>query len=145
MQLIPRKSCTFHVHDNSSLCIFVPEDVGPNGVITIKGDVRQVYDYDWESCEKTDALLASVKLQSLKKAMVESPPDPMMLEVKAFKLSIQPEEKVTKTVQLFPSDRFQVMHIGNSLYHKYSMNSLSIPKPSPSSNAFIVSLRIRKM
>jgi hypothetical protein len=36
--------------------------LGPNGVITIKGDAKQVYDYNWESCEMADVLLASIKL-----------------------------------------------------------------------------------
>jgi hypothetical protein len=46
---------------------------GPNGVISIKGDVKRAYDCDRESCEMTDMLLASVELQDLKKALVESP------------------------------------------------------------------------
>jgi hypothetical protein len=36
--------------------------LGPNGVITIKGDVKQLYDYDQESCEMADVLLASIEL-----------------------------------------------------------------------------------
>jgi hypothetical protein len=46
---------------------------GPNGVISIKVDVKQAYDCDWESCKMADMLLASVELQDLKKALAESP------------------------------------------------------------------------
>jgi hypothetical protein len=35
---------------------------GPNGVISIKGDVKRVYAFDWESSEMTDTLLASAEL-----------------------------------------------------------------------------------
>jgi hypothetical protein len=60
-------------------------------------------------------LLASVELQNLKKAMAESPADPVMPEAKTSKLSIQPEEKLNKTVQLFPRDPSKVTHIENNL------------------------------
>jgi hypothetical protein len=47
---------------------------GPSGVISIKGDVKRAYDYDQESCETANMLLASVELQDLKKSLAESPP-----------------------------------------------------------------------
>jgi hypothetical protein len=47
----------------------------PNVVISSKGDVKQAYDYD-----TTGALLASIELQKLKRAMDESPADPVMSE-----------------------------------------------------------------
>jgi hypothetical protein len=34
---------------------------GPNGVISVNGDIKQAYDCDKESCEMTDALLASIE------------------------------------------------------------------------------------
>jgi hypothetical protein len=34
--------------------------LGPNGVISIKGDVKQAYDCDSENCKTTDMLLVSV-------------------------------------------------------------------------------------
>jgi hypothetical protein len=46
---------------------------GPNGVISIRGDVKRAYDYNKESCETSDTLLAVAELQDLKKAMAESP------------------------------------------------------------------------
>jgi hypothetical protein len=88
---------------------------GPNGVISVKGDVKRAYDCDRESYEMADALLASVELQNLKKAMVESPPNPVMPESRASKLSIQPEDKLSKTIQLFPSESSKVAHVGNNL------------------------------
>jgi hypothetical protein len=44
------------------------------GAISIKGDIKRAYDYDRESCEMADRLMASAMLQELKKALVESPP-----------------------------------------------------------------------
>jgi hypothetical protein len=71
-----------------------------------------------KSCEIANALLASVDLQTLKKAMAESPPDHVVPEVKASKLPIQPEGKLTKVVQLFPCDSSKVTHIGDNLEPK---------------------------
>jgi hypothetical protein len=45
----------------------------PCGVISIRGDIRQAYDCDKESCEMVDRLVASAELQELKEALVESP------------------------------------------------------------------------
>jgi hypothetical protein len=90
----------------------------PKGVINVKGDVKLAYDYDRESCEIVDAVLAATELQSLKKTLAESLLDPMMPESKTSKLSIQPEDKLIKTIQLCPSDPCQVMHIENNLDHK---------------------------
>jgi hypothetical protein len=50
--------------------------LGPRGVISIRGDVKQAYDYDKESCEMADRLAASAELQELKEALTESPPPP---------------------------------------------------------------------
>jgi hypothetical protein len=49
---------------------------GPNDVISIKGDVKNTYDCDGESCEMADRIIASAELQKLKKALTESPPGP---------------------------------------------------------------------
>jgi hypothetical protein len=49
---------------------------GPRGVISIRGDVKRTYDCDKDSCEIADRLAASVELQELKEALVESPPPP---------------------------------------------------------------------
>jgi hypothetical protein len=47
--------------------------LGPNGVISIKGDDKQAYVCDWESCKTVNTLLAFIELQDLKKALAESP------------------------------------------------------------------------
>jgi hypothetical protein len=85
----------------------------PNRVISIKGDVKQAY--NWESCKMADYLLASIELQNLKKTMVESPSNPVMTNVKTSKLSIQLEDKLNKIVQLFLSDPSKVTHVRNRL------------------------------
>jgi hypothetical protein len=41
----------------------------PNGVVSVKGDVKRVYDFNRESCKMADMLLASTELQELKKAL----------------------------------------------------------------------------
>jgi hypothetical protein len=46
---------------------------GLHGVTSIRGDVKHTYDFDKESYETADRLTASVELQELKKALVESP------------------------------------------------------------------------
>jgi hypothetical protein len=87
---------------------------GPNGVVSIKGDVKWAYDYDRGSCETVNALLASAELSDLKKTLTESPQDPIMPESKTSKLSIQPEDKLSKTIPLSPSDSFKVALVGNN-------------------------------
>jgi hypothetical protein len=36
---------------------------GPHGVISVKGDVKHIYDYDKKSCQIADRLAASAELQ----------------------------------------------------------------------------------
>jgi hypothetical protein len=54
-------ACNAFLSD-SPLLIPSLEDAKPNGVISIKGDGKQVYDCNQESCETSNALLASVEL-----------------------------------------------------------------------------------
>jgi hypothetical protein len=49
---------------------------GLHGIISIREDVKRAFDCDRESCETTDRLTASIELQELKQALVESPPRP---------------------------------------------------------------------
>jgi hypothetical protein len=46
---------------------------GPRGVISIRGDIKQAFDCDRESCEIADRLLASEEIQELKQALAEPP------------------------------------------------------------------------
>jgi hypothetical protein len=51
----------------------------------------------------------------LKKALVESHPNPIMPEAKTTKTSIQLEDTLNKTVPLSPDEPSKVAHVGNSL------------------------------
>jgi hypothetical protein len=42
------------------------------GIISIRGDIKQAFDCDKESCETVDRLTVSVELQELKQALAES-------------------------------------------------------------------------
>jgi hypothetical protein len=94
---------------------------GPNGVISIKGDVKRAHDCDMESCEMADMLLASAELQELKKALAESHPDPIMPEAKTCKVSIQQEDNLSKTIPLSPDEPSKVAHVGNNLDPKHEL------------------------
>jgi hypothetical protein len=64
--------------------------LGPRGVISIRGDVKQAYNCDKESGEMGDRLTASAELQEFKEALDESPPppEPVMPDSKNSKKSI---------------------------------------------------------
>jgi hypothetical protein len=76
----------------------------PNGVISIKWDVKHTYDYDRESYEMADILLTSAELQELKKALVESHPYPIMPEAKTSMVFIQPKDNLSKMIPLSPNE-----------------------------------------
>jgi hypothetical protein len=63
--------------------------LGPCGVISIRGDIKRAFDYDRESCEIVEKLMAFVELPELKQALVVSPLDPIMPAAKTSKTSIQ--------------------------------------------------------
>jgi hypothetical protein len=89
---------------------------GPCGVNSIRGDVKQAYDCDKESCEMVDRLTTSIELQELKESLVESPPpDPIMPDSKASKMSIQLEDTLSKQISLSTEELSMVAHIGNTL------------------------------
>jgi hypothetical protein len=88
---------------------------GSRGIISIRGDVKRVFDCDRESCETADRLLASAELQELKQALAKSPPDLVMPEAKTSKMSIQPEDTLSKTILLSTEEPTKVAHVGNSL------------------------------
>jgi hypothetical protein len=87
----------------------------PNDVISIKGDVKHAYDCNMESYETTNMLLPSAELQELKKVLAESHSDPIMLEAKTYKMSIQSEDTHSKTIPLSLDEPSKVAHVGNSL------------------------------
>jgi hypothetical protein len=91
---------------------------GPRGVISIRGDIKRAFDYDRESCEIANRLIASVELQELKQALAKSPPDPIMPEAKTSKTSIQSEDTLSKTIPLSTEEPSKVAHVGNNLDRK---------------------------
>jgi hypothetical protein len=86
----------------------------PHGVISVRGDIKCTYDCDRESCEMADKLSTSAKLQELKKALLPSR-DQVMPEAKTSKMSIQPEDSLSKMIPLSPNVPSKVAHVGNSL------------------------------
>jgi hypothetical protein len=87
----------------------------PHGVISIRGDIKHAYDCNKESCETADRLIASAKLQLLKKALAESHRNAVMPEPKTSKTSIQAEDTLSKTILLSMEESSKVAHIGNTL------------------------------
>jgi hypothetical protein len=92
---------------------------GPRGIISIKGDIKQPFDCDRESCEIADRLIVFIGLQELKHALAVSPPphppDLVMLEAKTSKTSIQPEDTLSKMILLSMKEPSKFDHIGNNL------------------------------
>jgi hypothetical protein len=88
---------------------------GTNDVNSIKGYVKRAYNCDRKSCETANMLLAFTELQELKKALVESHPDPIMPKVKTSKMSIQLEDTLIKMVPLSSDEPSVVAHVGNNL------------------------------
>jgi hypothetical protein len=87
----------------------------PRGIISIRGDIKQAFDCDRESCETVDRLMASVELQELKHTLVASPPDSVMPEAKTSKMSIQLEDTLYKMIPLSMEEPSKVAHVGNNL------------------------------
>jgi hypothetical protein len=85
---------------------------GPHGVISVRGDVKHAYDCDGERYEMIDRLMTFAELQELKKALAEPPP---VLVMPKAKMSIWPEDSLSKTVPLSPDEPSKVAHVGNSL------------------------------
>jgi hypothetical protein len=88
---------------------------GPHGVISIKGDIKRANDCDKESCEMANKLTAFAKLQELKESLAESPPDLVMPDSKASKMSIHLEDALSKQIPLSMEEPSKLAHIGNTL------------------------------
>ena len=87
---------------------------GPQGVISVRGDIKQAYKCDQESRQQADKLQAAVELQKLKESMAELPPEPAMPEAKE-KRSIEVEGTLTKKIQLDHADSSKTTHVGTNL------------------------------
>jgi hypothetical protein len=88
---------------------------GPHGIISIRGDVKQAFYCDMESCKIADRLLASTELQELKQVLSESSLDLVMTEAIICKTSIQPEDTFSETILLSTEEPSKVAHVDNSL------------------------------
>jgi hypothetical protein len=101
---------------------------GPNGLISIKRYAKHAYDFGRESCEMTDMLLASTKLQELKKALAEYHPDLIMSKAKTSELSIQSEDTLSKMIPLSLGEPSKVAHVGNNLDPKQKLTLIKFLK-----------------
>jgi hypothetical protein len=63
----------------------VPKMLAPNGVIFIKGDIKQAYDYDRERCEMVDTLLVPSSCRILRKLLL-SPSEPCNAKSEDFQV-----------------------------------------------------------
>jgi hypothetical protein len=88
---------------------------GPHGIISIRGDVKQAFYCDMESCKIADRLLASTELQELKQVLSESSLDLVMTEAIICKTSIQPVDTFSETILLSTEEPSKVAHVDNSL------------------------------
>jgi hypothetical protein len=59
--------------------------------------------------------MTSIELQELKQALAESPSDLVMPEAKTSKMSIQPEDTLSKTIMLSMEEPSKVAYVGNNL------------------------------
>jgi hypothetical protein len=71
-------------------------------------------------------LLASAELQKLKKSLAKSHQDPTMPKAKTSKMSIQPDDTLSKMVPLSPDEPSKVAHLGNSLDPKFELTLIKL-------------------
>jgi hypothetical protein len=88
---------------------------GPCGIISIRGDIKQTFDCDRESCEIADRLTTSVELLELKQALVKSPQDLVMPDAMTSKTSMQLEDTLSKMIALSTEEPSKVDHVGYNL------------------------------
>jgi hypothetical protein len=88
---------------------------GPRGIISIRGDVKRAFDCDRESCETANNIY---RAPSVEKGLGRVPLDPVMPEAKTSKMSIQPEDTLSKTISLSAEEPSKVAHVGNNLDSK---------------------------
>jgi hypothetical protein len=66
---------------------------GPHNVISIRGDVKRIYNCDKESYKTTDKSTHNIRRASrVEECLGRVPPDSIMTEAKTSKTSIQPED-----------------------------------------------------
>jgi hypothetical protein len=104
---------TLHVHGDPTFAYLVLKMSRPRGVISIRGDVKQAFHYDRESCEIADRLMEFAELQELKQALAESPLDLVMPKAKTSKMSM--EDTLNKMIPLSTEEPSKIAHVGNNL------------------------------
>jgi hypothetical protein len=67
---------TLQVHGDPTLCLLGLEDARAAWLHPYQGDVKWAFDYERESCETTDRLIASTVLLELKAGLGQAPPRP---------------------------------------------------------------------
>ena len=85
---------------------------GPSGVITLRGDHQKAYECDRESCDLADTLIASLDLARELEMLAG---DSSLPAPKTTKMSLNPEEKLTKTVSMDSEDPAKVTYVGTQL------------------------------
>jgi hypothetical protein len=91
---------------------------GSNGFISIKGDVKHSYNCDWGELSDGRHVHGVPRTPRSKKVLgraASPPPDQIMPEFKTSMLSIQPEDKLSKTIPLSLSEPSKVAHVWNNL------------------------------
>jgi hypothetical protein len=87
----------------------------PCGVISIKGDVKQAYDCDKESCEMANRLTASVELWELTKSLAQSPWTRSCPTPRPPKCPSSQRTHSSRRYHLAMEKPSKVAHIGNTL------------------------------
>src|SRR6266540_3476866 len=90
---------------------------GPNGVISLQGDVRRSYDCDQESCTLAENIRAKADRDSIRLAAATLQDEGEVPAKKAAKAGISTEQDVKK-ITLNPSDPAKMAMIGTGLDDK---------------------------
>ena len=90
---------------------------GPNGVISLRGDVRRSYDCDQESCTLAENIRAKADRDSIRLAAATLQDEGEVPAKKAAKAGISTEQDVKK-IALNPSDPAKTAMIGTGLDDK---------------------------
>ena len=88
---------------------------GPAGVITLHRDHQKAYECDRESSDLADITVASLEVAKVLQQAAELPQESDLPAPKTSKLTLEPDEKLTKTIQQDPGDSAKVTHIGAQL------------------------------
>src|SRR5207253_5678704 len=91
--------------------------LGPNGIITLRGDVRRSYNCDHESCTLAENLQAKDERDRIQLAAATLQEEGEVPAKKAAKSGISPDQEFKK-IMLDSSDPTKMALIGIELYDK---------------------------